>query len=157
MKKKSLTAAVAGLMCACVLCACGNEQTENSAAAQPASAASAASEVSAQGNQSAFNMDKSLLSQTLAGAWVSQSDYNDKIKFNEDLSFTHFVGAQRLSGKAVLNETGGLLELTYDNDARPQKSYVWVDSLEQLSANTWYVDGGTFGFGGVKYIKDMEI
>ena len=29
----------------------------------------------------------------------------------------------------------------------------WVDSKKQLNANTWYVDGGTFAFGGTIYIR----
>ena len=46
-----------------------------------------------------------------------------------------------------------MMTVTYANNAFPEKSYVWVDSKKQLNANTWYVDGGTFAFGGTIYIR----
>ena len=45
-----------------------------------------------------------------------------------------------------------MLTLTYSDNT--ENSYVWVDSKSQINVNTWYVDGGTFAFGGTVYIKD---
>ena len=140
--KKLWLAALAGMLCASVLCACGEEKKPESAA---------------QGNAASFNITENHLTDVIKGAWVNQNDLNDKIKIGDDLTLTRFDKADKHMGKAALDEKSGMLTITYDDDFQPEKTYIWVDSKKELSANTWYVDGGTFAFGGTVYIKDMEI
>lgn len=138
--KRFAAAVLAAVICAGVLCACGDKDSGSSAA-------------SANGNASAFNLDESHLKGVLACSWVNQNDLDETIKFNDDLSFTHNTGGESHGGKAELDEKSGLLKLTYDDGAFPERTYIWVDSLRNANANTWYVDGGTFSFGGTTYIK----
>lgn len=142
MMQQIWSAALAGMLCVSVLCACGGEK-------QP--------ESTAQGNEASFNITQNHLSDVVKGAWVNQNDLNDKIKIGDDLSLTHFDKADKHTGKAALDEKSGMLTITYDDSFRDEKTYIWVDSKKELNANTWYVDGGTFAFGGTVYIKDMEI
>ena len=141
--KRFAAAVLAAVMCAGVLCACGEKDSDKTGSAP------------AKGNASAFNLDESHLKSVLACSWVNQNDLDETIKFNGDLSFTHSAGGESHDGKAELNEQSGMLKLVYDDGAFPEKSYVWVDSLSNANANTWYVDGGTFSFGGKSFIKDM--
>lgn len=136
--KKSLIALLAVVLCACCLCACGNAEE---------------SQTSAQGNAAPFSMDTSHLSGTLSGSWVNQNDPDDRLELGSDFSFTHTTGGNTYTGAVKINEKGGMMTVTYANNAFPEKSYAWVDSKKQLNANTWYVDGGTFAFGGTIYIR----
>ena len=145
--KRIIAAAAACALCLSLFAGCGDDGS---------SSASSQAETKAAGNASAFNLSESHIKGVLACAWVNQNDLNEKIKFNDDLDFTHYIKSDRYSGKATLDEKGGLLTLTYDDDALPEKAYVWVDSLSNINANTWYVDGGTFAFGGKTFIKDVE-
>lgn len=147
--KRILAAAAASALCVSLLAACGDGDGSSKASSQ--------AQTQASGNASAFNLSESHIKSVLACAWVNRNDLNEKIKFSDDLTFTHYNKADRYSGKAALDEKGGLLTLSYDDDALPEKAYVWVDSLSNINANTWYVDGGTFAFGGKIFIKDVEI
>ena len=141
--KRLAAAVLAAVMCAGVLCACGEKEPDKSSSA------------SAKGNASAFNLDESHLKSVLACSWVNQDNLEETIKFDDDLSYTHTTNGEPLTGKAELDEKSGMLKLTYDNDILPENTYIWVDSLKNANANTWYVDGGTFSFGGKTFIKDM--
>ena len=145
--KRIIAAAAACALCLSLLAGCGGNGS---------SAASSQAETQAATNAAPFNLSESHLKGVLACAWVNQNDLNEKIKFNDDLDFTHYIKADRYSGKAALDEKGGLLTLTYDDDAFAENAYVWVDSLGNVNSNTWYVDGGTFAFGGKTFIKDVE-
>lgn len=145
--KRILAAAAACALCLGLLAGCGDSGSSD---------ASSQAETQAATNAAPFNLSESHLKGVLACAWVNQNDLNEKLKFSDDLSFTHYIKADRYSGKASLDEKGGLLTLTYDNDAFAEKAYVWVDSLGNVNSNTWYVDGGTFAFGGKTFIKDVE-
>ena len=134
--KRCLTAALAALLCLSVLCACGQARTESSQ----------------WGNAAPFNMDTNHVGGVLLGAWVNPDNAVDRIPFADDLSFTRQDGGAKSEGKATLNEANGMLTLTYSDNT--ENSYVWVDSKSQINVNTWYVDGGTFAFGGTVYIKD---
>ena len=112
---------------------------------------------SAQGNASAFSMSKDQLSSSLEGTWVSQSDYTEKLRFGNDMSFTLFLGSENSKGEASVDENSGILSVTYSGGVREDKNYIWVDSQANLSANTWYIDGGTFALGNTIYIRDLEI
>lgn len=156
MKKLILSLCTAGL--ALSLCACGNADNTSSA---PSSAAETAAPVTEQasvagGNQSAFSMTKDALVAALEGTWVNQSDLTEKLRFDADLGVTRFSGSERKTGTATLDENSGMLTLRYDGED-DEKTYIWVDSLDNLNANTWYVDGGTFAIGGSTYIRDLEI
>ena len=151
--KKIICAVIAAALCLSLLCACGNSGSSDAEASSKASAAVSAAQ---QGNESAFNLSESHLQSVLACAWVNQNDFNEKIKFDEGLGFIHFIKGKRFSGKAELNENSGLLTMKYDDDARPEQTYVWVDKLSNVSAGTWYVDGGTFACGGTVFVKDVE-
>ena len=152
--KKIICAVTAAALCLSLLCACGDGGSSSSA---DDSAQGGVSDATAQqGNESAFNLSESHLQSVLACAWVNQNDFNEKIKFDDDLGFTHFIKGDRFTGKAVLNDANGLLTMKYDDDARPEHTYVWVDNLNNVNANTWYVDGGTFAFGGAVFVKDVE-
>ena len=152
--KKIICAVTAAALCLSLLCACGDGGSSSSA---DDSAQGGKSEVTAQqGNESAFNLSESHLQSVLACAWVNQNDFNEKIKFDDGLGFTHFIKGDRFTGAAKLNEASGLLTMKYDDDARPEQTYVWVDNLNNVNANTWYVDGGTFAFGGAVFVKDVE-
>lgn len=145
--KKLLTAAIAAALCVSMLCACGddhNNQTENS-------------EATRQGNQASFNISTDGLKDIIKGAWVNQDDLDEKIKIGDDLSLTYYQKADKHEGTVTLDEKSGMLTVKYDDTFCPVKTYIWVDSKSQLSANTWYVDGGTFAFGNTIYIKDYEI
>ena len=146
--KRIFTAAAAAALCLSLFAGCGDGGSS--------SAASSKAETKASGNAAPFNLSESHIKGVLACAWVNQNDLNEKIKFGDDLSFTHYIKGDRYQGKATLDEKGGLLTLTYDNDAFAEKAYVWVDSLGNVNSNTWYVDGGTFAFGGKTFIKDVE-
>ena len=147
--KRIFTAAAAAALCLSLFAGCGDGGGSSSAASSKA-------ETKASGNAAPFNLSESHIKGVLACAWVNQNDLNEKIKFNDDLDFTHYIKSDRYSGKATLDEKGGLLTLTYDDDAFAEKAYVWVDSLGNVNSNTWYVDGGTFAFGGKTFIKDVE-
>lgn len=121
------------------LCACGNESSANSSKA---------------GNGSAFAMTDSQLKSALAGSWVNQNNLDEKLTVHEDLTLEKTVGSEKQSGSAVLDEKTGMLTIKLGNG--DGKSYVWVDSMSNLSINTWYIDGGTFAFGNATYIKDMD-
>ena len=145
--KRIIAAAASCALCLSLFAGCGDNGS---------SSASSQAETKAAGNASAFNLSESHIKGVLACAWVNQNDLNEKIKFNDDLDFTHYIKSGRYSGKATLDEKGGLLTLTYDDGAFAEKAYVWVDSLGNVNSNTWYVDGGTFAFGGKTFIKDVE-
>ena len=145
--KRIIAAAASCALCLSLFAGCGHNGSI---------AASSQSETKAAGNASAFNLSESHIKGVLACAWVNQNDLNEKIKFTDGLSFTHYIKGDRYTGKAALDEKGGLLTLTYDYDALGEKAYVWVDSLSNINSNTWYVDGGTFAFGGKTFIKDVE-
>ena len=145
--KRIIAAAASCALCLSLFAGCGDSGS---------SSASSQAETKAAGNASAFNLSESHIKGVLACAWVNQNDLNEKIKFNDDLDFTHYIKSDRYSGKAALDEKGGLLTLTYDDGAFAEKAYVWVDSLGNVNSNTWYVDGGTFAFGGKTFIKDVE-
>ncbi len=147
--KRIFTAAAAAALCLSLFAGCGDGGGSSSAASSKA-------ETKASGNAAPFNLSESHIKGVLACAWVNQNDLNEKIKFGDDLSFTHYIKADRYQGKAALDEKGGLLTLTYDDGAFAEKAYVWVDSLGNVNSNTWYVDGGTFAFGGKTFIKDVE-
>ncbi len=138
--KRFAAAVLAAVMCAGILCACGSKESESSAA-------------SANGNASAFNLDESHLKSVLVCSWVNQDNLEETIKFNDDLSFTHNTNHEALDGKAELDEKSGILKMTYDKDMLPERTFIWVDSLSNANGNTWYVDGGTFSFGGKTFIK----
>lgn len=145
--KKIIAAAASCALCLSLFAGCGDNGS---------SSASSQAETKAAGNASAFNLSESHIKGVLACAWVNQNDLNEKIKFTDGLSFTHYIKGDRYTGKAALDEKGGLLTLTYDDGAFGEKAYVWVDSLGNVNSNTWYVDGGTFAFGGKTFIKDVE-
>ena len=145
--KKIITAVIAAALCAVLLCACGND--ENSTGSS--------SEAQSQGNAASFNETQSRLAGVLAGAWINQDDLNDKIKISEDLSIVCFDKADRHKGKASIDDSSGMLTIHYDDGFADDRTYVWVDSKNEVNSNTWYVDGGTFAYGGRFYIKDMEI
>ena len=145
--KRIIAAAAACALCLSLFAGCGDDGS---------SSASSQAETKAAGNASAFNLSESHIKGVLACAWVNQNDLNEKIKFTDGLSFTHYIKADRYTGKAALDEKGGLLTFTYDDGAFAEKAYVWVDSLGNVNSNTWYVDGGTFAFGGKTFIKDVE-
>lgn len=147
--KRIFTAAAAAALFLSLFAGCGDGGGSSSA---PSSKA----ETKASGNAAPFNLSESHIKGVLACAWVNQNDLNEKIKFGDDLSFTHYIKGDRYQGKATLDEKGGLLTLTYDDGAFAEKAYVWVDSLGNVNSNTWYVDGGTFAFGGKTFIKDVE-
>ena len=111
----------------------------------------------AQGNASAFSMSDEQVKTSLAGTWVNQNDYTEKIRFGEDLTFTLFLGGNNSEGTASVDTGSGILSVKYSDGARDDKNYVWVDSRDNLSANTWYIDGGTFALGNTIYIRDLEI
>ena len=137
--KKSLIALLAVVLCACCLCGCGKSETE--------------SQGSVQGNAAPFNMDTSRLSGVLGGSWVNQDSPDDRLELAADLSFTQTDGDSTKTGSIKINEEGGMMTVTYADNALPETTYIWVDSKKQLNANTWYVDGGTFAFGGKIYIR----
>ena len=145
--KRIIAAAAACALCLSLFAGCGDDGS---------SSASSQAETKAAGNASACNLSESHIKGVLACAWVNQNDLNEKIKFTDGLSFTHYIKGDRYTGKATLDEKGGLLPLTYDDGAFAEKAYVWVDSLGNVNSNTWYVDGGTFAFGGKTFIKDVE-
>lgn len=144
--KKIITAVIAAALCAVLLCACGNDEKSTGS-----------SEAPSQGNAASFNETQSRLAGVLAGAWINQDDLNDKIKFSDDLSLVCFVKADRHEGKASIDDSNGMLTIHFNDGFADDKTYVWVDSKGEVNANTWYVDGGTFAYGGKFYIKDMEI
>ena len=111
----------------------------------------------AQGNASAFSMTDEQVKTSLAGTWVNQNDYTEKIRFGEDLTFTLFLGGNNSEGTASVDTGSGILSVKYSDGARDDQNYVWVDSRYNLSANTWYIDGGTFALGNTIYIRDLEI
>ena len=138
MKKLCITL-LAIMLCACCLCGCGKSETE--------------SQGSVQGNAAPFNMDTSRLSGVLGGSWVNQDSPDDRLELAADLSFTQTDGDSTKTGSIKINEEGGMMTVTYADNALPEKTYIWGDSKKQLNANTWYVDGGTFAFGGKIYIR----
>jgi|GEM_PF-3891207 len=138
MKKLCITL-LAIMLCACCLCGCGKSETE--------------SQGSVQGNAAPFNMDTSRLSGVLGGSWVNQDSPDDRLELAADLSFTQTDGDSTKTGSIKINEEGGMMTVTYADNALPEKTYIWVDSKKQLNANTWYVDGGTFAFGGKIFIR----
>lgn len=148
--------------CVFALSACGEKGSEaqssaESTAAQTQAQTEAQSQASAQGNAAAFSMSKEQLSSSLKGTWVSQADYTEKLRFEEDLTFTLFLGGSNSKGEASIDETSGILSVKYSDGVREDKSFIWVDSQANLSANTWYIDGGTFALGNTIYIRDLEI
>lgn len=156
--KRIFCVAAAVVLCTGLLCACGGEnKSESSQGSIQASKSAQGASSQAADSTSAVDLSESHLKNALACAWVNKSDYNEKIKFKDDLTFTHFIKADRHSGTATLDEKSGLLTVAYDDEYMPEKSYAWVDSLKNVNADTWYVDGGTFAFGGATFIKDMEI
>ena len=163
--KRIVCAVMSAALCLSLLCACGDDGSSSEAASQAAAAQGGAAQNGApdqggaaqQGNDSSFNLSESHLQSVLACAWANKSDYNEKIQFAEDLSFTHFIKGERIAGKAELDESSGTLTMKYDGEARPTQSYAWVDKLSNVNAATWYVDGGTFAYGGNTFIKDAGI
>lgn len=141
--KKLICAALACMLCLSLLCACGGSDKSGGDSA-------------AQGNQASFNITENQLTEVVKGAWVNQNDLNDKLKIDENLSLTAFQKADKHTGRVTLDEKSGMLTITYDDGYQPEKTYIWVDSKKELSANTWYVDGGTFAFGNTVYVKDLE-
>lgn len=111
--KRIIAAAASCALCLSLFAGCGDNGS---------SSASSQAETKAAGNASAFNLSESHIKGVLACAWVNQNDLNEKIKFNDDLDFTHYIKSDRYSGKATLDEKGGLLTLTYDDDAFAEKS-----------------------------------
>ena len=142
--RKIIAALLAVMLCLGALCACGEQEKTESAA-------------SAQGNEASFNITAGGLTEVIKGAWVNQDDLDEKIKIGDDLSFTYFMKADRHEGKVELDEKSGMLTVTFDDSFRPVRTYIWVENKSDLNANTWYVDGGTFAFGGAVFIKDLEI
>lgn len=136
--KKLFSILTAALLCGSLLCACGSDPSKTA---------------SQQGNNDTFNMDAKQLSGTVAGAWVNRDDPGDALTVRDDLSFVHRRDEQEHNGKMTLSEQNGMLTVAYDDSFLPEKTYVWVDSKKHIGANTWYVDGGSFSFGGVYYIK----
>lgn len=152
--KRVFAALAAALLCAVPLGACGNSaKTEPSAA--PASEAAAATTEAAQGNVSAFNLTEEQVVGTLTGMWSNQNDFNEKIRFAEDLTFIHYIKADRHSGAASLSGSG-MLTLVYEDGYQPEKTYIWVDSLQNANGNTWYMNGSTISIGGVTFIRDKD-
>ena len=152
--KRVFAALAAALLCAVPLGACGNSaKTEPSAA--PASEAAAATTETAQGNVSAFNLTEEQVVGTLTGMWSNQNDFNEKICFAEDLTFIHYIKADRHSGAASLSGSG-MLTLVYEDGYQPEKTYIWVDSLQNANGNTWYMNGSTVSIGGVTFIRDKD-
>lgn len=137
--KKKLFFPAAVLLCGLLLGACGGD------AGKP--------EASFQGNNDSFNMNAKQLSGIVAGAWVNRDDPDETVTVHEDFSFVHRRGKKDHNGKMTLKETSGMLTVTYDDSFLPEKTYVWVDNKKNINANTWYVDGGSFSFGGAYYIK----
>lgn len=153
--KKVLITLLSVAVAAC-LCACGSGDKKSSSESASAAESSQATSSGNTGNADKFVMSQKQVASTLQGTWGNQEHYRDKLQFDENLGFTHFMDKEKHYGTAVLDENSGMLEITYDDDYLPKKSYVWVDSLGNVSANTWYVDGGTFAFGDKVYIRDME-
>ena len=147
--KRIITAVIAAALCAVLLCACGE--------GEKATVSSSGDNASSQGNAASFNQTQSRLAGVLAGSWINQDDLNDKIKISEDLSIVCFDKADRHEGKASIDDSSGMLTIHYDDGFADDRTYVWVDSKNEVNSNTWYVDGGTFAYGGRFYIKDMEI
>ena len=139
--KKVLLTLLAVLLCGCCLCGCGKSEAESE------------SQSSAQGNAAPFNMDASHLGGVLGGAWVNQDNPDDRLEVADDLSFKQTDGGSTYAGSIKIDGKGGMMTVTYAENAFPEKAYVWVDSKKQLNVNTWYVDGGTFAFGGKIFIR----
>lgn len=137
--KKTAFLLIAALLCGSLLCACGSGDS---------------SAASFQGNSDSFHMDAQQLTGTVAGDWVNRDDPDETVTVRDDGSLVHRRGGQEHNGKLSLNEQTGLLTVAYDDGFLPEKTYVWVDSKKNISANTWYVDGGSFAFGGVYYIRN---
>ena len=162
MKKIALML-LAAVMGACALCSCGNEQKPSSPAAvshteaEQTTTADIEITEAPKGNAGAFSMDTKQLGEILNGFWMNQVSYTEKIRFAEDLTFIFYDGGTRHNGKATLNENGGTLEIAFDDDFAPAKTYIWVDNPANVNANTWYVNGSTFAFGGKTYIRSTDI
>ncbi len=144
MKRLWIIPAAAVLGASLLFAGCGQKKSS-----APPSESSAAV-----GNTDAFSISEEQLSSTLGGAWVDQNSETNKLQFTDGLSFTHEFDGESHTGKATLNGQSGMLTFTYDDGWRAEKSYIWVDSLQNAGANTWYIDGGTFACGGTIYIRD---
>ena len=140
----------------CVILPGGCEAKNSSDTVSASSAAEETTGAASQGNAAAFNMTPEQTGKSLSGMWSNQNDYTEKIRFEEGLSFIHYIKADRHPGSAVLSDSG-MLTLRYDDDYQPEKTYIWVDSYKNAGANTWYVDGGKIAIGGVTFIRDKEI
>ena len=161
--KKLLFILLAAALGVTALCACSNDIKTESAAAETAAAEQTteaeptlSNETLPPGNEASFGMSAAQLGESLSGTWVNQVDFTDKIRFDRDLTFTHFKGSDQRAGKAELDEGNGMLAFHYD-DGADSKTYIWVDNAANLNANTWYIDGGTFAFGGKTFFRDLEI
>ena len=154
---------LAAAMGACALCSCGNEEKPSSQAA--ASQTEAQQETTAdveiteapKGNADAFSKDTKQRSDLLNGLWMNQVRFTEKIRFAEDLTFIFYDGGNRHNGKATLNEASGALEISFEDDFAPAKTYIWVDNPANVNANTWYVNGSTFAYGGKTYIRSNDL
>ena len=154
---------LAAAMGVCALCSCGSEEKPSSQAA--ASQTEAQQETTAdveiteapKGNAGAFSMDTKQLSEILNGFWMNQVSFTEKIRFAEDLTFIFYDGGNRHNGKATLNEASGALEISFEDDFAPAKTYIWVDNPANVNANTWYVNGSTFAYGGKTYIRSNDL
>lgn len=162
MKKIALMILAAAIG-VCALCSCGNEEKPSSqaAASQTEAQQNTAADVditeAPKGNSSEFNMDTKQLSELLNGFWMNQVSFTEKIRFADDLTFIFYDGGNRHNGKATLNENGGTLEISFEDDFMPAKTYIWVDNPANVNANTWYVNGSTFAFGGKTYIRSNDL
>lgn len=153
--KKGFCALACVLLCAVLLAACGNGAKTEEASKASGQSAAEATEAAVQGNAASFNMTEQQVSSTLAGVWASQDDFNEKIRFAEDLSFIHYLKADRHSGAALLSGSG-MLTFRYEDGFRPEKTYIWVDSLQNANSNTWYMNGSTISIGGMTFIRDKD-
>lgn len=149
--KKILMTVLAAALCLSMLCACGQDGSASSGSTGSA-AGSGAGNVKT--NETSFNLTTKTLSDVVKGAWVNQDDLSDKLNIADDLSFTNTVGEEVHKGRVKLNEKGGMMTITYDDNYKEERTYIWVDNKSKINGNTWYVDGATYAFGGTIYIRE---
>ena len=140
---KRITALCAALLCAALPCACGAKSSSSKAESSAAVKT---------GNTDDFNITASQLGDALTGDWISQ-DQSKSLAVSQDLSFRLSDGSGDSTGIMTLDERSGMLTVRFGDGAAEEKTYIWVDSYKNVSANTWYIDGGKFALGDTTYIR----
>ena len=138
------------------LSACSGSGSSSKQESESSEASQESSQSVSTGNKDKFVMSKKQVGDTHEGLWSSQENYKEKIRFDSDFGFTHYIDKDIHKGTAELNEGSGMLTFRYDDGFKDEKSYIWVDTLGNVNSNTWYIDGGTFAFGNMVMIRDMD-